>query len=505
MTATPLTDGHVPGVPGDVPALGRLIATEGSAQSRRFLEWGLQQRYYQGLGLQIDSGSLVTSGFGGSSTTGSGSYNTNVDRATLTTTPTAVVGTGNLGHIGTFRVKAHVYASSTDVQVRLSWQDGSGVFRANDYATPPVSGTWAEIDLGVITVTAALAGTQQWSGRVEAYSDTAGDTVDVDYLQLIPAGEGYGKARAAYSYAPGAVFGYDQFTSTTAGNNLNARVAPAGGTWATSGDAVDLQFADAPGTSETVTRSVQGDVGTGRVALLGSTTYTDMEVGVDFRHTLLVSADSRMIGRWTDSSNYAYLTTGGVGQTFTDLQLVVRVGASNTSYLLDEWGQLAEATWYRLRLVIYSTGLAVGQLLDANGGILASGSARDTNLATGGTLASGKLGFADYNSTPSATARYYDNVYAATPATEPIVLYSGRQAQVRYDSAIRQDSGGTVSALTPSYRGARFYVPPAGAEARTSRIALKAHRADIEVNDATNVTDALQEQVALTPRYLVPR
>src|SRR3954452_144911 len=132
----PILTQTLPGVPGDVPAEARLVVTEGANQARRYVEWGLQQRYYQGLGLQLDNGSMTL--LGGTSTTRASSVNTNVIRGTLTTSPSAVAATGNLSHIGTFRVRARVYASSASVYVRLSWQDNAGIFRANDYALLPV-------------------------------------------------------------------------------------------------------------------------------------------------------------------------------------------------------------------------------------------------------------------------------------------------------------------------------------------------------------------------------
>src|SRR4051812_4071245 len=127
--------------------------------ARRFVEWGLQQRYYQGLPLQIDSASLVTTNFAGVSSTAGGSYNTNVIGATLLPAAVVICSTGPQSHIGLFRVHARVLALNTlDTRVRLSWQEGSGRFQANDYATPTATGTWVDVDLGVISIPPALSG-----------------------------------------------------------------------------------------------------------------------------------------------------------------------------------------------------------------------------------------------------------------------------------------------------------------------------------------------------------
>ena len=45
-SATPFVTLTVAGVTGDVPAEGRLIVTDAATQSRRYAEWGLEQRYY---------------------------------------------------------------------------------------------------------------------------------------------------------------------------------------------------------------------------------------------------------------------------------------------------------------------------------------------------------------------------------------------------------------------------------------------------------------------------
>jgi hypothetical protein len=86
------------------------------------------------------------------------------------------------------------------------------------------------------------------------------------------------------------------------------------------------------------------------------------------------------------------------------------------------------------------------------------------------------------------------------------VAYSGRSAEIRSDSAIRQDSTGTYYGPIPSHRGAHFFVPPAGDENRTSRVLVKARRSDIDTAVDANVTDSTTVAVHLTPRYsTVPR
>jgi hypothetical protein len=81
------------------------------------------------------------------------------------------------------------------------------------------------------------------------------------------------------------------------------------------------------------------------------------------------------------------------------------------------------------------------------------------------------------------------------------VLYSGRNMQIRHDDVLRQDSTGTYMGRPQSYRGSRCLIPVG-----TSRVFVKARRNDIDVSSDDAVTDALQIQIAWTPRGLaVPR
>lgn len=76
--ATPFVTTTITSVPGDVPALGRLLVTDAATQNRRYIEAGLQWRYYDAatslIQLASGAGGLVTSGFSGVATTRTGAY-----------------------------------------------------------------------------------------------------------------------------------------------------------------------------------------------------------------------------------------------------------------------------------------------------------------------------------------------------------------------------------------------------------------------------------------------
>lgn len=502
----PIVTVAIPNALGDVSGEARLIVSDPAAQSRRYVEWGVQSRWTNlANALLLDDGVLVTAGFAGTSGSLSGAYGGTAITATLTSSAVAVCGLGNLANIGTFRVKARVRPSTSTIVARLSWKEGDGPLRANTYQTMQQSATFIELDLGLVTIPQKQLGTQRWTGQIEAYDPAGpGSTLAVDHIVLVPAEEGYGKARGVYSYVPGVVTAYDYFTNTTAGAVLNARTAPSGGTWATSGATTDFTFADGPDTgAETITRATTGDTGVGRFALLGTATPSDDELLVALRTpgTSGYTAEQGLVARYVDANNYL----SGHLLFSSSPALVLNITSAGVAFVSTYTVQtrLLTNSWYALRLVVYASGRAILSLLDTGLNEIASFSITNGSLASGGLFATGKHGVRDYAGTlPTGNARYYDNFQASTPAPEQIALYSGRQAEIRHDGSIRQDSTGTYWGQMPEYRGSRFLLPPAGEANRVARVLTKADRNDVQVNEDVPLGDVLQAQVAYTPRYL---
>lgn len=521
-SSTPFVTAELVNNSGDVPALGRLIVTDTASQSRRHVEWGLEGplTYNASTSLLIDSDDLVTSGFAGTGATATGAYDPNatgnsiITCSLFSTSPIAVCGTGNLSHVGSFRVRARMNMSG-EKKVRLAWQVGDGPFSNNAWVTPinQTDANWYEYDLGTITIPEVLSGTQRWTGRVEASDAAPTGTIYLDYLRLIPVTAGYGKARAVYSYTPGVATGYDNFTGTTAGNNLNARTAVSGGSWATSGATTDFTFTDLTDAlsvdGEGLVRATNSDAGR-RFAILGSTNYTDTEVSSDVgtfgAPSVTTYIELGVIARWVDSSNYllAYrkAETGATTSDRTRSLVVEQVVAGVTTVLgsvtLPRSTPSSNVT-HQIRLVVYASGRFVA--VQTTEGATWTVEGTSSALSTGGALDDGKIGLADSYTGTGSIIRNYDNFFVATPAAEPIALYSGQSIEFRHDDTIREDSTGTYYGRPPSYRGSRFLVPVG-----TSRVAVAARRNDIDATAAPNVTDATQIQVGVTPRGLaVPR
>lgn len=511
-SSTPQVTLEVPNVTGDVPALGRLIVTDTATQARKDVEWGIEGQFYNsGTSLILDSDSMTVTGFAGTQTTSTGAYDPNatgnnvIRVSAVLSTPVAVCGTGNLSHIGVFRVWARVKFTTEFQRVRFAWRDGEGLYSTNAWAGPSTQNPsqWTECDLGLISLTEATLGTQRWDGRIEAMENPVSvpAAVDIDYLLFIPASEGYGRAKSAYVYSPGVTVGYDLFTSTTSGNALNARVATQGGTWATSGETTDFVFADQADGGETLGRTVGTDATTGRFAILGSTNYTDIEVSVQVvPGTLTVSTGTiqhSIIARYTDASNYLLFRLVRT-ITYTRLEILKRIAGVSTIVKYGPEIPISGIAYYTLRLVALANGRAVGQLLSPAGGLMSEIETYDTVWATGGALATGKPGISDVNTTGTSLARYYDTFVASTPQPDLPVIYSTRTIQFRHDGVTRTDSAGTVYGDPPSYKGTRFLVPVG-----TSRVAVAARRVERDTSWVDNVADATQVQVGWTPRGLV--
>jgi hypothetical protein len=162
----------------------------------------------------------------------------------------------------------------------------------------------------------------------------------------------------------------------------------------------------------------------------------------------------------------------------------------------------APATWRTLQLYV-----------DANGNWAAWFGTRgaltfepllagqDSVLATAGALATGKPAFYEAWPTTYVVTRYYDN-FAAWVPTADAAMFPGQSVELRSDQVNREDNLGVLWQRPSSYEGDYPVIPPAGAEARSVRVIVKACR-----NDPTIMADAAIDDISyrmtVTPRYLV--
>jgi hypothetical protein len=474
-SSNPVVSLELPAIPGDVPAEGRVVVTDLASQARRLAEWGLEQRHYNpAVALTFTSTAMAL--LAGVSTTRAGSWGTNVVRATLLPYANQGIATvDNLAHVGLWKVRARVWASSTGTQVRVAYRQGAaGSWAPNAYNTAPVAAGWSVVDLGSVMLTAAEVGSQASSLRLEAFSQTSGDTVDIDYVWVTPQDSGYGVARTPgdmVSMAP-TVVAWDDFDSMTIGAALDTRVAPGGGgTWATSGSTTDFTRTGGSSTSGQVFRAATSDVAVGgilgRLALYGSTSYTDVQIQGDV--VLEDASDGnvrpRMIARYVDASNHLFLRkvpSSIAGKV--KLELGTKIAATDTVLSSVDLPPLSHIN-LTLKLRVLASGLASAQLLIGSA-VFAELAGTSTDLATGGTLATGKVGFWDQNIGGSNRVRFYDNMSVSTPTPEVLTVPSGRALHVHSDTTLIESADGVYT--SPPGAVPRVTVPPAAGGGRES-------------------------------------
>lgn len=509
------------GIKGSVPAGVKLVIDDDQNQAQRLVIVGLQSQHYDASanaalhyeceGRTALGGSAAAIGPAGASGAGS-----NVMRQTnLLATSQAIMSTqaagggAHLSHVGDFRVfmRLQVPASNTGtVSVQLEW--GEGDFRVTTLnravAIPDGSrGSWVLVDLGTVNLSKVTQGTQRWEGRARAWSTVIGDDIDLDRVFLAPTGEGYGEVSAPYFYRHGVISARDEFTGLATNAALHGRVAPQGGTWATSGVANDfLGAAFDSSTGPTAHRNTGSEASPGRLAIL-PTSLTDAEVGVDFYSTPTDSAPVSgspwhfVIGRYVDANNYL---RAEVSARNGELRLVQRVAGSDTLLSVVSTPD-PRSTWHTLQVIVYATGQCYARLRQGDR-LIATVRGTSAALATGGALASGQVGFGDYNA-GGGTARYYDNFYAATPAAEPLAIAPGRSLELRSDGVSRQNADGTLW-VTPTYEGFYPTAPPAWNEGRTLRALVATCRGPELASRvwADAGVDDVSARLTYTPRFL---
>ena len=168
-------------MPGDVPALGRLVIDNDATADQWWVVWGAETDAAYTFTDSTGSGGLLyqaesRTGLGGSATaagpSGASGAGSNVMRNTaLETSYLAILATqasgggSHLSHVGTFKVYARVQVPTSntgEVTVALEWAVGEYFGPATNTAvTIPADyeGTWRLLDLGLVNITKLKAGT----------------------------------------------------------------------------------------------------------------------------------------------------------------------------------------------------------------------------------------------------------------------------------------------------------------------------------------------------------
>lgn len=505
-------------IPGDVPALGRLVIDEDQGNSQAAALWGVQSRYYDSASsaaLFFPAEGLTLQGAGAATSTAATGYSGtgSVLANTLSTSYQSILSSQATGpgahwsHVGEYRVFARVQAPSDGtVTLRAQWTVGDGrVWTANDETRIDTQGQWVLIDLGPVNIPKAVAGTQRWELRVHGKSTVVADDVYIDSIYLFPITEGFGITSALPPSIDYSAFqARDEFDQ--AGGALAGKTPNTGGNWAGTGDADDFSTTG----SGTITRVAVSDtstsLGNARLETMATpSSLAALNAQLTFYPGAISNASGEalkqgMLLRYVDSSNflavYGLMSHDDYGEHLR-LVIVERIAGTDTAlFTADANPAYSASTAITLYANVGSDGTCYAGV---NGVEL--GSVSSVNLATGGTLASGKVGILDhYTAAPACTRTYtYFGVYGAI---QDAAVFASQSMEIRNNMVIREDSGGTLWQPVSKYEGDYLLVPVAGREARTTRFIVKLSRGVVETG-IDNGIDDLSARLTYTPRYLV--
>lgn len=570
-TSSRIASMEVASVPGDVPALGRLVITDTGTQDRGHVEIGGDRYGYNSASpsdLDLTASADLTALAG----TLSGSY----IGLTVGTSAIGVCEARSMPHTGPHNVRAVVERTdaTATIRVRAAVQTVDGQWTYTSWRTMPTSIGTYDLLLGDVTFPVVERGNQLSTLRIEAVASTAA-VVRVYRINPIPTEVVYAVARQKVGGAPSSFDGFDTFDQsagalvggfTTNGVSAATNASPivvtsnshglsngdtvyienvggntaandiqtvagvttntfqlsgttgngtytSGGTIAKQGKAPNIggrwygmgavgsagaasfQVETTGHTAQRTTVSdTAGNRSNGSFAFLGAAVAaTVVQATVKFT-ALPTGSFYGLLARYVDTSNFLTLTINAT----SNLTLIKTV-AGTPSLVGNSYGYFGALNFvHKLRLEVDANGTFRAYWQDV---LIFSGT--DSDLATGGPLASGKRGLFDYHPTATATTRNYDDFQAPAAPTVNYPLHSGRSCEIAHDHAIREASTGTNWAPMARYRGRRLFIPPAGPAGLKTRLVLKDRRTDVDGGVADSADTARSATLYVTPRYLV--
>jgi hypothetical protein len=471
-------------VPGHVDALADVELTDISGQARRDIEWGIAEKYAPTDPMIIDQVAFNTTGF-------AGFHFGPVVTCQTDTNWIAAFGIDPQQHIGRYRIKLRVAFTSLNGAVRLIWQKGNGEYRCNydNINRPTLAGQQMEVDLGVIESESS------WRGRIEimGLNGIAGETTNFFKIIVMPADRrGRTRLTRVEKTTPSNFLVSDRFNQAAA--NLTGQTSSSGHIWSGIGSSTDWQIDEV----QHVATRIAFDTGldNGRWCMLGSN-QTNIAVKSDIAHHGSIYGRFGVLARFVDAALGG--TWLGLFAVYGDwnggIQLRKRVGGGATELIQGWWKWLPPNTGWTLYLWVFDNG-AWTAAVGAGGGITVLGRGIDTDLASGGPLASGKVGIYGANTDVNGYSVTMNN-FASWVPTAGEVLPAGGSLHITSEKAT---IGLTDDVL---YEGDRLKIPPATYNADQSRLVIKQDRSDLTLFPPTDAGDDLLANVTVTPRVLL--
>jgi hypothetical protein len=411
---------------------------------------------------------------------------TAVRHTSISPTWTPLLEMESLSHSGNFRMLARLYASA-DAEVRVDYSVGDGVVsRQNPSVTVPGSGTTAFHirDLGEVRIPKAPIGSQAWTGRIYARSESSGVTVGVDKVWFVPMDSltVVRPRRRSGLWTPPSYLARDSYSGSASGT-VESKSLDLGGTWAKSGsgpswglDGAGLAYCGSQGVASyyRATASASDVVVGADIAFSLIPSGADIEVGVMARYSGTGSYAAAYI-----DPNYAD-TDDGSGAY---LRFRIQEGVNPAVVSEGEPFPIAAAREYSIAAQITANG--VYRVWAGPAGALPSEPqivGYHASLATGGSAASGSAGFysltTGFSSGITQGTATIDDWYAYAPIEDAAVL-AGQELSVRHDGAWRETADSGVYA--PAHvEGGYPRDPVAGIEGRLTWTLIVASAGDTE-------------------------
>lgn len=511
VSSAPVQEILLEDVEGDAPALARIVLADKAGQNRRFAALGVDVvDSTEPPGCLITAPSLETATLAGEQTTRSGASDEEaVIRALAVPEITTLCSTGGIEHVGPFNPTLRVYTESEDARVRISYRNGDGALVPLRWRQPPVVGDFCEIAMGGVDLEAVSLGAQTSEIRVEVKSLGDAAPIDVDYMILNPTGRGYGQARGVVSNSYTSLIANDPFSQ--ADGNLPGMEPLVGNKWTWGGGPAGLiayasegYAQDSGAHSDWLSGShdvIEGNHLTTRATisfLLASEVFPPSE-------RLRIGALARQTSTTDWLMAYLTLATDPDRITFAVAKMVegVETTLRSETYRTLDWPALQAPCL--ISVEAQSEGQWAASLELAGGVFSPSLSGTDADLRAGGALGEGRVGI--YQAWVSGIEQLIRRVheFTATGAdSTPVICHANQELELRHDGALRRDASGQYAGR-PFYRGASFYIPPAGASGAITRLVGRMRRNDVLVESAPHVTDEQSMEVKVTERFLAPR
>ena len=499
----PIDSLQIEGVPGHVDALGHLVLTDDSDQSRAFVEVGLTFEYEPGEPLQIDADAFELADTSGALATRAGSVSSQVARATISQDAVPVCRTGPLTHVGRKRVYARSFVEEAGVQLRLAWRVGDAPWTYEPWQLIEKLNAFVDLPIGVIDIGRVPAGVHSWEAQVEARVATGFADVDVDVITPFGA-DRYGRGSSASNEPSGALVLADDFNQTD--GPYDGESMDVGGVVDSGGDSNDFEIAS--GSLERTAVNDTGGVGCWAVA---PPVFTDVLASVQvFADELVMGTRQGLMLRYLDPNNYAiaYLTPLSDLDRTWQVSLLKRIGGANATVDTSPASASGQPIGYLIAGLVTATVRSDGRwtIQGPEGQMVAEGV--DDDFAAGGDLDAGQCGPYDFHSSGDPCRRVMNGFRAyALPAPSP-VIFAGGAAHFLHDAALRESVAGSGDDATfgrvPEFRGRHLKVPPATRADRKTLLTIRARR----YNNAAGLEDAglgddLSATLKVTPRVLL--